>query len=154
MASVKLTKEFKGILKITPQQIEDMNKQHADLILIRGKIVESTIEIEQQLNWLISNILIGGIQNRASNKPNKTQGEIEILGNKVSKPIETKGEIRFFENFILNTNHLSFMAKIKILRSLRKVCSFLNRDKDCKVLVKNLQDVAEWRDKFAHGSIS
>ena len=79
---------------------------------------------------------------------------MKVLGNKVSKPIETKGEIRFFENFILNTNHLSFMAKIKILRSLRKVCSFLNRDKDCKLLVTNLQNIVEWRDKFAHGSIS
>ena len=100
MASVRLSKGFKGKLKITLQQIENMNKQHADLILIRGKIVESTIELEEQLNWLISNILFGGVQNRAGDKPNKTEGEIEILQNKVSKPTQTKGEISFFEEHI------------------------------------------------------
>src|SRR3989344_9276026 len=111
MVNVKITKDFTGTLKGNVKDLADKERQIRDLKLIRGNVIEVSIETERQLNFMISDILFGGIKNR--------QSEI---------PHQAKGEIRFFEDFILNTDHLTFGAKLKILRSLKNTCSFLNED--------------------------
>ena len=137
VAKIRLTKGFDGKFQLNLEKLQDMNRQHTGLKGIRGNVIEITIDIEYQFNLLISNLLFGGDNNRASTIPH-----------------ETKGEIRFFEDFILNTNHMPFGAKIKIFRSLYKRCSFLKKyEQDCKKLASDLQNVVEWRDRFAHGSI-
>ena len=137
MINVKITKEFKGIFKGNVKDLEDKERQIRDLKLIRGNIIEVSIGIEKQLNYLISDILFGGVKNRQSDIPH-----------------ELKGEIRFFEEFILNTNYLTFGSKWKILRSLKNTCSFLTEEEnEANEIIRLLQDVMEWRDNFAHGEI-
>ena len=137
MINVKITKDFTGILKGNIKDLADKERQIRDLKLIRGNVIEVSIEIERQLNFMISDILFGGIKNR--------QSEI---------PHQARGEIRFFEDFILNTNNLTFGAKLKILRSLKNTCSFLKEDEaEVNEVVQLLQKVMEWRDNFAHGEI-
>ena len=116
-----------------------MDRQHRGLRLIRGNAIELTVDIEKQLEYLISNILFGGIKNR----------------NIEENQHEARGEVRFFEDFILNTNHLTFGSKLKIFRSLYDTCSFFNDVKEeCKTLATNIRKVIEWRDRFAHGEIA
>lgn len=137
MINVKITKEFKGIFKVNAEDLEDKGRQIRDLKLIRGNIIEVSIGIEKQLNYLITDMLFGGVKNR--------QSEI---------PHELKGEIRFFEEFILNTNYLTFGSKWKILRSLKNICSFLKEeDGETNEIIRLIQNVMEWRDNFAHGEI-
>ena len=136
MVKVKITKDFKGILKGNIKDLQDKERQIRDLKLIRGNVIELTIDIERQVDFIISNILFGGVKNR--------QGEILH---------EAKGEIKFFEEFILNTNFLTFGSKLKILRSLKDTCSFLKDEGEINNILTLLRKVIEWRDNFAHGEI-
>ena len=48
MVKVKITKDFKGILKGNIKDLQDKERQIRDLKLIRGDIIELTIDIERQ----------------------------------------------------------------------------------------------------------
>lgn len=138
MAKIKLTKDFTGQFKISLDQLQEMDRQHNALKGIRGNVIEITIDIEKQLNYLISYTLFGGAKNRQSDVPH-----------------ETKGEIRFFEEFILNSTFLTLGSKLKIFRALYRKCSFFkDYEQTCEDLATNLKKVMEWRDRFAHGEIT
>lgn len=130
----KVGEEFKGVIKATKEEIEAKKMQQTVLRLVRGNMIDSSIKIEQELNLLFSNILFGGNKNRSKNSH------------------DAKGEIQFFEDFVLNSSHMTFGSKIKLFRSLCKTYS-LFRDKDLSNIATNLKKVAEWRDRFAHGDI-
>ncbi|MBI4895295.1 MAG: hypothetical protein HY831_02255 [Candidatus Aenigmarchaeota archaeon] len=135
MIKIKADDGFQGVIKGTKEEIIQKGNLHRALREIRGNLIESTIIIEQELNLLVSNILFRGHKNRTSGKPH-----------------EIKGEIQFFEDFILNSSHITFGSKIKLFRSLCKTYSFF-KDKDLSNIATNLKKVAEWRDRFAHGDI-
>ncbi|MFZ3077234.1 MAG: hypothetical protein WA139_02165 [Candidatus Aenigmatarchaeota archaeon] len=128
----KLIEEIKnagGKLTLDIRNIMEMDKQLNDLLTIRGRVVEKSIEIEEQLNFLTSSLLF-------KNQINKL------------------GEAKFFEDFIMNTTHLAFSSKLKIFRSLYKICSFLKeREEISKSLATQIQKIIEIRDNFAHGDI-
>ena len=48
MVKVKITKDFKGILKGNIKDLQDKERQIRDLKLIGGDIIELTIDIERQ----------------------------------------------------------------------------------------------------------
>ncbi|GEM_PF-4640974 len=134
MIKIKPASGFTGVIKGTQKEILEKGELHRALREIRGNLIESTIMIEQELNILISNILFGGEKHR-------TDG-----------PRKVKGEIMFFEDFILNSTNITFGSKIKLFRSLCKTYSFF-KDRDLSSLATNLKKVTEWRDRFAHGDI-
>lgn len=137
MVKIKITPEFSGIFRGNIQDLQDKENQEKGLREIRGNVIAICVDIESQLNYLITDLLFGGVKNRQSDKPH-----------------ELKGEIRFFQDFILNTNYIQLGSKVKIFRSLIDTCSFFeDSKKEAKDLSTNLRSVMEWRDNFAHGDI-
>lgn len=126
VARIRLTPEFSGKLAINMDQIIEMDRQHHGLKFIRGNVIEITIDLEKQLEFLISTVLFG---------------------------YEKNGEAKFFVEFMLY--HLTFESKIKIFRSLYKTCSFFeDLRKECEELTTKIKNVNNWRNRFAHGEIA
>tara|TARA_B100000315_G_C14364752_1_gene490115 strand:+ start:104 stop:739 length:636 start_codon:yes stop_codon:yes gene_type:complete len=140
---IRITPEFlknnpKGTIKSDLNVIKDRDQQEDELNRIIGRIVTRCTELERQLDFLITDLLFGGIKNRESKIPHKT-----------------KGEVKFFQDFILNTDFMDFSSKWKIFRNLYKLHPFLNNQGELpRELAKDMLQVTTWRNRFAHGELS
>jgi hypothetical protein len=134
MPMIKVTKElaeeFKrngGKIIVSEKDLTEMSSKFGSLLTVKGRIIDASLRIERELESLISSLLFG---------------------------MAKKGEAKFFERFILNTDHLNFSSKLRIFRSLYKTCSYLKmKEPECSALATRIRGIMEIRDNFAHGQI-
>jgi hypothetical protein len=113
-------------MTLTDEDIKSIKKQNEALLKIRGKVISAALITEQQLDDLIS-ILMMGIDNDARNQ---------------------------FKEMILNKEFFTFMNKWKTLRDFlnRKAIVFAE-ETERKEFLNELHQLIEIRDIFAHGEI-
>ncbi len=134
-AKIRLTEDFDGKFNIKVDQIRSMDEQLTALLTIRGRIISLTIDFEKQVDYLISDLLFNGLP-------------------KSNKKIHRRGEVLFFEEFIMNASLMSSSAKLKLLRILRKLHPFLIQNTEAQEIPSLFNEIIECRNKFAHGDIS
>lgn len=129
-------KKRTAIPNIDPKDFSDRLKLQPELQKLRGQVLSHSISIERQLDYLLSGLLF-----------QRYEHEINEEGLR-------RGEVRFFEEFILNSGKISFSSKINLFQNLSNMHPILTDYKtQTKKLIKKLDKLRKLRNYFAHGEM-
>jgi len=138
--------------KVTPEETNQIKSIYKQLIAYRGAIINRAIDIEKQLDQILSLLVI---------IPNK-EDLLTTDTNTLSKNSYIKNWNRErLQEHVFSRNLLSFMDKFKILQSLSEKSEQGEHHPLLKKMPpgmmrnirKNVHDVINIRNKFAHGHI-
>jgi len=111
---------------ITPEELDSISQQSDALSQIRGRIISSSITIEEYLDYLIVAVLF----------PNNPEG----------------GSL--FRELVLEREFFTFMNKWKTFKELvERGAIKIDDETSKKGILKKICDIIETRNKFAHGEV-
>lgn len=117
-----------GTWTVTHEQFMDMLKQKTELLTIRGRVIESSLIIEERLNAVIANLFFYGEDTKIINKN------------------------ELFKETVLNKEFFTLMNKWKVLKALCRSHKFIKEEK-WNILLTKLHRLINFRYRFAHGEV-
>lgn len=119
---------------VSTDEMKEIIRQQKDLLGIRGRVIDSTIDIERILGEILIRAIVGGSKN--------IEGE-SLFGDIVLEEIMFSGKIKMLERLIKNIHSRSDPLKYK------KMFEGINTEE----LLSNLKKLNTYRNRFAHGDI-